>query len=56
VILFSDDDTPTPGGLVKLGMQVVPLEGAAQALLEALREDGRRPSQEQRWNSEAKRS
>jgi signal transduction histidine kinase len=56
VILFSDDDTPTPGGLVKLGMQVVPLEEAAQALLEALREDGRQPSQEQRWTSEAKRS
>jgi signal transduction histidine kinase/ActR/RegA family two-component response regulator len=56
VILFSDDDTPTPGGLVKLGTEVVPLQGAAQALLRALGEDARQSSQEQGWTSEAKRS
>ncbi len=37
VILFSDEQTPTPPGIVKLGMEVVPVEDAAQALLHALR-------------------
>jgi hypothetical protein len=36
VILFSDEQTPTPPGIVKLGMEVVPVEDAAQALLHAL--------------------
>jgi signal transduction histidine kinase/HAMP domain-containing protein len=37
VILFSDDATSTPPGIEKLGMEVVPVEQAAQALLAALR-------------------
>jgi signal transduction histidine kinase/HAMP domain-containing protein len=37
VILFSDEQTPTPPGIVKLGMEVVPVQDAAQALLHALR-------------------
>jgi signal transduction histidine kinase/ActR/RegA family two-component response regulator len=56
VILFSDGDTPTPGGIVKLGMEVVPLEGAAQALLQALRDEAQQTSQDTGWTHEAKRS
>ncbi|HEX4011333.1 MAG TPA: ATP-binding protein [Solirubrobacteraceae bacterium] len=37
VILFSDGGSPTPSGIVNLGMEVVPVEDAAQALLSALR-------------------
>jgi CheY-like chemotaxis protein len=37
VILFSDEETPTPPGIGKLGMEVVPVEQAALALLAALR-------------------
>ena len=37
VILFSDDETPAPPGISKLGMEVVPVDKAAEALLEALR-------------------
>jgi hypothetical protein len=37
VILFGDDGTPTPRGIGKLGMEVVPVERAASALLAALR-------------------
>jgi signal transduction histidine kinase/DNA-binding NarL/FixJ family response regulator len=36
VILFSDGVTPTPSGIVNLGMEVVPVEDAAQALVQAL--------------------
>ncbi len=39
VILFSDVETPTPSGIVNLGMEVVPVEDAARALLAALRGD-----------------
>ena len=39
VILFSDGASPTPSGIVKLGIEVVPVEDAAQALLSALRGD-----------------
>jgi signal transduction histidine kinase/DNA-binding response OmpR family regulator len=37
VILISDGDTPTPVGVDKLGMEVVPTEYAASAVLAALR-------------------
>jgi signal transduction histidine kinase/CheY-like chemotaxis protein len=37
VILFSDGATPTPTGITKLGMEVVPVDLAASALLAALR-------------------
>jgi CheY-like chemotaxis protein len=37
VILFSDGVTPTPSGIGKLGIEVVPLELAGTALLAALR-------------------
>jgi CheY-like chemotaxis protein len=37
VILFSDGSMPTPPGINKLGMEVVPVEEAAGALLAALR-------------------
>jgi|SRR5579884_894711 len=37
VILFSDGQTPTPPGISNLGMEVVPIEQAAPALLAALR-------------------
>jgi signal transduction histidine kinase len=37
MILFSDDHTPTPPGISDLGMEVVPVQDAAQALLGALR-------------------
>ncbi|HEY4824985.1 MAG TPA: ATP-binding protein [Solirubrobacteraceae bacterium] len=37
VILVSDGDTPTPLGVDKLGMEVVPTEYAASAVLAALR-------------------
>ncbi len=37
VILFSDGETTAPSGIVKLGMEVLPVEAAAQALLSALR-------------------
>jgi hypothetical protein len=45
VILFSDGETPTPSGIVKLGMEVVPVEEAAEALLAALRGE-QRPADE----------
>jgi nitrogen-specific signal transduction histidine kinase len=53
VILFSDGATPTPSGIVKLGMEVVPVEDAAQALLQALRGDTDETRQEEGWSSEA---
>jgi signal transduction histidine kinase/CheY-like chemotaxis protein/HAMP domain-containing protein len=56
VILFSDGATPTPSGIVKLGMEVVPVEDAAQALLQALRGDTDETSQEEGWSSEARLS
>ncbi len=37
VILFSDDDTPAAPGMSEFGMEVVPVQEAAQALLGALR-------------------
>jgi DNA-binding response OmpR family regulator len=37
VILVGDEDTPTPRGIGKLGMEVVPVDQAAAALLAALR-------------------
>ena len=37
VILISDGETPTPPGVGKLGMEVVPAEYAASAVLAALR-------------------
>ncbi len=37
VILFSDGATPAPAGISKLGMEVVPVEQAALALMAALR-------------------
>jgi signal transduction histidine kinase/HAMP domain-containing protein len=37
VILFSDGESPTPSGIVRLGIEVVPVQDAAQALLSALR-------------------
>jgi signal transduction histidine kinase/CheY-like chemotaxis protein len=39
VILFSDGVTPTPPGVGKLGMEVVPVDQAATALLAALQGD-----------------
>ncbi len=39
VILFSDGESPTPSGIVSLGIEVVPVQDAAQALLSALRGD-----------------
>jgi CheY-like chemotaxis protein len=39
VILFSDGASPTPSGIVNLGIEVVPVQDAAQALLSALRGD-----------------
>ncbi len=44
VILFSDGESPTPSGIVNLGLEVVPVEDAAQALLSALRGDGEQVS------------
>jgi hypothetical protein len=52
VILFSDGHTPTPSGIVNLGMEVVPVDDAAQALLAALRGDHAHTSQENGWSSE----
>ena len=46
VILFSDGIRPTPSGIVNLGMEVVPVEDAAQALLAALRGDRGQTRQE----------
>ena len=40
VILFSDGATATPPGVSKLGMEVVPVERAAAALMAALRGEG----------------
>jgi signal transduction histidine kinase/CheY-like chemotaxis protein len=37
VLLFSDGQTPAPAGIGKLGMEVVPVDDAAAALLAALR-------------------
>ncbi len=56
VILFSDGETPTPTGIVKLGMEVVPVEDAAQALLQALRGDTDETRQGEGWSSEARLS
>jgi signal transduction histidine kinase/ActR/RegA family two-component response regulator/HAMP domain-containing protein len=56
VILFSDGDTPTPSGIVKLGMEVVPVEDAAQALLIALRGDREHARFKDGWSSEARLS
>ena len=56
VILFSDEATPTPSGIVKLGMEVIPVEDAAQALLEALRGDTDETRREQGWRSGARLS
>jgi signal transduction histidine kinase/HAMP domain-containing protein len=39
VILFSDGESPAPSGIVNLGIEVVPVQDAAQALLSALRGD-----------------
>jgi hypothetical protein len=39
VILFSDGVTPAPAGIGRLGMEVVPVDQAASALLAALRGD-----------------
>jgi CheY-like chemotaxis protein len=39
VILFSDGESATPSGIVNLGIEVVPVQDAAQALLSALRGD-----------------
>ncbi|HXD63094.1 MAG TPA: ATP-binding protein [Solirubrobacteraceae bacterium] len=39
VILFSDGGSPTPSGIVSLGLEVVPVQDAANALLSALRGD-----------------
>ncbi len=39
VILFSDGNTPAPPGIGNLGLEVVPVEDAAGALLAALRGD-----------------
>ncbi len=41
VILFGDEATPTPPGIGKLGMEVVPVDEAAPALLAALRDESR---------------
>ena len=56
VILFSDGATPTPSGIVKLGMEVVPVEDAAQALLQALCGEPDDLRQEEEWSSEARLS
>jgi signal transduction histidine kinase/HAMP domain-containing protein len=40
VILVSDGETPTPAGVGKLGMEIVPAECAASAVLAALRGEG----------------
>jgi hypothetical protein len=37
VILFSDSETPTPPGVNRLGMEVVPAQDAAGAVLAALK-------------------
>jgi CheY-like chemotaxis protein len=39
VILFTDERTPAPVGIGKLGMEIVPVDQAAAALLAALRGD-----------------
>jgi hypothetical protein len=39
VILFTDGVSPAPAGISKLGIEVVPLDQAAHALLAALRGD-----------------
>ena len=44
VILFSDEASPTPPGIENLGMEVVPVRDAAQALLSALRGEGEQAS------------
>jgi CheY-like chemotaxis protein/two-component sensor histidine kinase len=56
VILFSDAETPTPSGIVNLGMEVVPVEDAAQALLAALRGDRQQTRLKDEWSSEARLS
>ena len=39
VILFSDSETPAPNGVNRLGMEVIPAEEAAGAVLAALRRE-----------------
>ena len=39
VILFTDGSVPTPAGITRLGMEVVPVQDAAQALIASLRGD-----------------
>jgi hypothetical protein len=38
VILFSDGREPLPAGIDRLGLEVVPIEGAGQALMGALQQ------------------
>jgi signal transduction histidine kinase/DNA-binding response OmpR family regulator len=40
VLMFNDGVTPTPPGIDRLGIEVVPVQGAATALLAALRGEG----------------
>jgi hypothetical protein len=40
VIMFSDGSSPAPPGIERLGIEVVPVEQAATALLAALRSQG----------------
>jgi CheY-like chemotaxis protein/anti-sigma regulatory factor (Ser/Thr protein kinase) len=54
VILFSDGVTPTPSGIVNLGMEVVPVDDAAQALIHALRPETDETRQSEGWGSEAR--
>jgi signal transduction histidine kinase len=42
VILFSDGETPAPSGIGRHGMELVPVEHAADAVLAALRGEGAR--------------
>ena len=53
VILFSDEQTPTPPGIVKLGMEVVPVKDAARALLHALRGETHPIGQEDKDGAQA---
>ena len=49
VILFSDSETPTPPGVNRLGMEVVPAEEAAGAVLAALKGETGRVASRARW-------
>jgi signal transduction histidine kinase/DNA-binding response OmpR family regulator len=53
VILFSNGEAPTPPGIGRLGLEVVPVQDAPQALLQALRGDRDTTRQDQGWSSEA---